>query len=175
MAKEGARVGYSMLTFMGQARHEMVFAGGHSAAGSRKNQFFTPQWPMAFKWMSMPFPNHQRHPSCLAWPNVTAPLIAKFWRKPTWDDLDYFGSSTFHRYGRLQLTLAQKVPVAGSVHCTTPQDIALPWCASWHWKSFNKVKSCVGVVEHVEMQYFLFELWHHEPSGDEAVPACQRI
>jgi len=66
-----------------------------------------------------------------------------------WDDLDYLVIDMPPGTGDIQLTLAQKVPVAGSVIVTTPQDLAL-LDARKGVEMFRKVNIPVlGVVENM--------------------------
>ncbi|WP_163031903.1 P-loop NTPase, partial [Pseudomonas viridiflava] len=66
-----------------------------------------------------------------------------------WNDLDYLIIDMPPGTGDTQLTLAQKVPVAGAVIVTTPQDLAL-LDARKGVEIFRKVKIPVlGVVENM--------------------------
>jgi ATP-binding protein involved in chromosome partitioning len=66
-----------------------------------------------------------------------------------WQDLDYLLIDMPPGTGDIQLTLAQKVPVTGSVIVTTPQDIAL-LDAKKGVEMFRKVNIPVlGVVENM--------------------------
>lgn len=77
-----------------------------------------------------------------------------------WPDLDYLLIDMPPGTGDIQLTLAQKVPVAASVIVTTPQDIALV-DAIKGIAMFDKVKVPVlGIVEN--MSYHLCENCGHQ-------------
>ena len=66
-----------------------------------------------------------------------------------WEQLDYLIVDLPPGTGDIQLTLSQKVPVAGAVIVTTPQDIAL-LDARKALKMFEKVEvSVLGVVENM--------------------------
>ena len=76
-----------------------------------------------------------------------------------WPDLDYLLIDMPPGTGDIQLTLSQKVPVAGAVIVTTPQDIALA-DAQKGIAMFDKVKVPVlGVVEN--MSYHVCENCGH--------------
>ena len=91
--------------------------------------------------------------------DVDAPMI---WRGPMatsaltqlfndtrWGDLDYLLVDLPPGTGDIQLTLAQKIPVAGAVIVTTPQEIAT-LAARKALKMFEKVKVPVlGIVENM--------------------------
>jgi ATP-binding protein involved in chromosome partitioning len=66
-----------------------------------------------------------------------------------WDNLDYLVIDLPPGTGDIQLTLAQKIPVAGAVIVTTPQDIAL-LDARKALQMFRKVEvQVLGVVENM--------------------------
>jgi len=68
-----------------------------------------------------------------------------------WPDLDYLIIDMPPGTGDIQLTLSQKIPVAGAVIVTTPQDIAL-LDARKGYKMFEKVNVAVlGVVENMSV------------------------
>jgi ATP-binding protein involved in chromosome partitioning len=78
----------------------------------------------------------------------------------TWPQLDYLIVDMPPGTGDIQLTLAQKVPVAGAVVITTPQDLALADAVKGI-AMFNKVKVPVlGVIEN--MSYHLCENCGHQ-------------
>ena len=77
-----------------------------------------------------------------------------------WPELDYLLIDMPPGTGDIQLTLAQKVPVAGATVVTTPQDIALADAVKGI-SMFNKVKVPVlGIVEN--MSYHICENCGHE-------------
>ena len=70
-------------------------------------------------------------------------------RQTNWDDLDYLIVDMPPGTGDIALTLAQKVPVAGAVIVTTPQDIAL-LDARKGLRMFEKVNvPILGVIENM--------------------------
>ncbi|MDX1381089.1 MAG: Mrp/NBP35 family ATP-binding protein, partial [Xanthomonadales bacterium] len=79
-----------------------------------------------------------------------------------WGTLDYLVIDLPPGTGDIQLTLAQKVPVAGAVIVTTPQDIAL-LDARKALQMFRKVRVPVlGLVENMSM-HVCPECGHTEP------------
>ena len=81
-------------------------------------------------------------------PMATSALMQLF-TDTLWGDLDYLLVDLPPGTGDIQLTLAQKIPVAGAVIVTTPQDIAT-LDARKALKMFEKVEVPVlGIVENM--------------------------
>ena len=75
--------------------------------------------------------------------------IQQLLRNTQWDNLDYLIIDLPPGTGDIQLTLAQKIPVTGSIIVTTPQDIAL-LDARRGLKMFDKVNiPIIGIVENM--------------------------
>ncbi|HER35518.1 MAG: iron-sulfur cluster carrier protein ApbC [Halothiobacillaceae bacterium] len=88
--------------------------------------------------------------SAMVWrgPMVTSALM-QLLNDTRWDQLDYLIVDMPPGTGDVQLTLAQKVPVAGSVIVTTPQEIAT-LDARKAINMFNKVQvPILGVIENM--------------------------
>lgn len=78
-----------------------------------------------------------------------------------WDNLDYLIIDLPPGTGDIQLTLAQKIPVAGAIIVTTPQDLSLI-DAKKALNMFNKVHVPVlGIVENMST-YICTECGHEE-------------
>ena len=94
------------------------------------------------------------------------PMQAVVWRGPmvsgavkqfmsdvAWGDLDYLVMDLPPGTGDIQLTLAQTIPLTGTVIVTTPQDVSLADVLK-AWKMFDKLNVPVlGVVEN--MSYYI--------------------
>jgi ATP-binding protein involved in chromosome partitioning len=79
--------------------------------------------------------------------------LRQFMTDVIWDDLDYLIFDMPPGTGDIQLTLAQTIPLSGSVIITTPQDISLA-DAKKGLKMFEKVQVPVyGIIEN--MSYFI--------------------
>ncbi len=86
--------------------------------------------------------------------------LAQLLKETNWRDLDYLIVDMPPGTGDIQLTLAQQIPVAGSVIVTTPQDLALV-DARKGLNMFRKVNIPVlGVVEN--MSYHICSNCGHE-------------
>jgi ATP-binding protein involved in chromosome partitioning len=98
--------------------------------------------------MSMAFLTDENTPVVWRGPMVSGALIQLI-TQTAWDNLDYLVVDMPPGTGDIQLTLAQKVPVAGAVIVTTPQDLAL-LDAKKGVEMFRKVNIPVlGVVENM--------------------------
>jgi ATP-binding protein involved in chromosome partitioning len=98
--------------------------------------------------MSRAFLTEDNTPMVWRGPMVSGALL-QLVTQTAWGDLDYLVIDMPPGTGDIQLTLAQKVPVAGSVIVTTPQDLAL-LDAKKGVEMFRKVNIPVlGVVENM--------------------------
>ncbi|MFD2166486.1 iron-sulfur cluster carrier protein ApbC [Thalassotalea euphylliae] len=90
---------------------------------------------------------------------MASTAFSQLLNETAWPELDYLLIDMPPGTGDIQLTLSQKVPVAGAVIVTTPQDIALA-DAQKGIAMFDKVKvPVIGVVEN--MSYHLCENCGH--------------
>jgi ATP-binding protein involved in chromosome partitioning len=100
--------------------------------------------------MSIGFLVDAEQPMVWRGPMVTQAL-SQLLGETQWGDLDYLVVDMPPGTGDIQLTLAQRVPVAGAVIVTTPQDIALA-DARKGLKMFEKVAVPVlGIVENMSV------------------------
>jgi ATP-binding protein involved in chromosome partitioning len=124
------------------------------------NDKFLPLEAHGIQAMSMAFMVNTREPMVWRGPMVVG-AFQQMLTQTQWDNLDFLLIDMPPGTGDIQLTLAQKVPVAGAVIVTTPQDIAL-LDARKGIEMFRKVNVPVlGVVENMS-------LYHCENCGHEA-------
>ena len=166
MAKEGARVGILDADIYGPSQGMMMGFAPDTRPNVRDEKFFVPPMAHGIQVMSMAFLTTQDTPMAWRGPMVTGALM-QIINQTDWDDLDYLFIDMPPGTGDIQLTLSQKVPVAGSVIVTTPQDIAL-LDARRGIEMFNKVNIPVlGVVENMSV-HICSNCGHHEAIfGDE--------
>jgi ATP-binding protein involved in chromosome partitioning len=166
MAKEGARVGILDADIYGPSQGMMMGFADGTRPEVREDKFFIPPMAYGVQVMSMAFLTTKDTPVAWRGPMVTGALM-QILTQTDWNDLDYLFIDMPPGTGDIQLTLAQKVPVAGSVIVTTPQDIAL-LDARRGIEMFNKVKIPVlGVVENMST-HICSNCGHHEAIfGDE--------
>lgn len=114
----------------------------------REQKWFVPIKAHGVEVMSMAFLTDDNTPMVWRGPMVSGALL-QLVTQTAWDDLDYLVIDMPPGTGDIQLTLAQKVPVVGSVIVTTPQDLAL-LDAKKGVEMFRKVNIPVlGVVENM--------------------------
>ncbi|MBM6551779.1 iron-sulfur cluster carrier protein ApbC [Marinomonas ostreistagni] len=149
MAREGAKVGILDADIYGPSQGLLLGFDADTRPRVRDEKYFVP--PVAahgIKVMSMAFLTTKETPMAWRGPMATGALM-QILTQTDWDDLDYLFVDMPPGTGDIQLTLSQKVPVAGSVVVTTPQDIAL-LDARRGIEMFNKVSIPVlGVVENM--------------------------
>jgi len=80
---------------------------------------------------------------------LVAQLINQFLNDVHWEDLDYLVLDLPPGTGDVQLTLVQKIPIAGAIIVTTPQEVALADAVKG-LKMFQEVKTPIlGIVENM--------------------------
>jgi ATP-binding protein involved in chromosome partitioning len=146
LAAEGARVGILDADVYGPSVPAMLGLSGRPE--SHDNKSIEPMRAFGVEAMSIGFLVDQDTPMIWRGPMATSALMQLF-TDTLWGDLDYLLVDLPPGTGDIQLTLAQKIPVAGAVIVTTPQDIAT-LDAKKALKMFEKVEVPVlGIVENM--------------------------
>jgi len=146
-AAMGARVGLLDADVYGPSQ-PMLFGVTGTKPEARENRRIVPVAAHGVKLMSIGFLVDASQPVIWRGPMATQALT-QLLTETDWGELDYLVLDLPPGTGDLQLTLAQKVPVAGSVVVTTPQEIAVA-DARKGIAMFEKVQVAVlGVVENM--------------------------
>ncbi|MFT5258414.1 MAG: ATP-binding protein involved in chromosome partitioning [Saprospiraceae bacterium] len=145
LAAEGASVGILDADIYGPSQPRMFGLSGQPTSDGKSLQ---PMISYRIQTMSIGYLIEEDTPMIWRGPMVTQAL-EQLLRDTRWNDLDYLIIDLPPGTGDIQLTLAQKVPVTGSVIVTTPQDIALI-DARKAVKMFEKVEiPILGIVENM--------------------------
>jgi ATP-binding protein involved in chromosome partitioning len=145
---EGARVGVLDADVYGPSVPAMLGLSGKPH--SPDNKSIEPMRAFGIEAMSIGFLVEADTPMIWRGPMATSALTQLF-NDTLWDDLDYLLVDLPPGTGDIQLTLAQKIPVAGAIIVTTPQDIAT-LDARKALAMFQKVEVPVlGIVENMAM------------------------
>lgn len=148
LAAEDARVGILDADIYGPSMGQMFGIPDGTRPDVKNDQFFMPIEAHGIQVMSMAFLVTEDTPVVWRGPMVSGALI-QLLTQTLWNDLDYLVIDLPPGTGDIQLTLAQKIPVSGSVVVTTPQDLALI-DAKKGVEMFRKVEVPVlGVVENM--------------------------
>jgi len=147
-AAQGARVGILDADIYGPSQPLMLgLEGQHPTSDGKHLQPLTAHGVRA---MSIGFLVDAGEPMVWRGPMVTQAL-SQLLSETDWGELDYLVVDMPPGTGDIQLTLSQKVPVAGAVIVTTPQDIALA-DARKGLKMFEKVAVPVlGIIENMSL------------------------
>ncbi|MGV0998160.1 MAG: iron-sulfur cluster carrier protein ApbC [Fluviibacter sp.] len=149
LSRHGAKVGLLDADIYGPSIPQMLGIGGekpHSPDGKHIEALQA----HGIALMSIGFLVDAESPMVWRGPMVTSAL-EQLLRDTLWGELDYLVVDMPPGTGDIQLTLAQKVPVTGSVIVTTPQDIAL-LDARKGIRMFEKVGVPIfGIVENMSM------------------------
>ena len=148
LAREGASVGILDADIYGPSQGVMFGIPEGTRPKVKDQKWFVPIESMGVEVMSMAFLTDDNTPIVWRGPMVSSALM-QLVAQTSWGHLDYLVIDMPPGTGDIQLTLAQKVPVAGSVIVTTPQDLAL-LDAKKCVEMFRKVNIPVlGVVENM--------------------------
>lgn len=148
LAREGARVGILDADIYGPSQGIMFGIAEGTRPAIKDQKWFVPITAHGVQVMSMAFLTDDNTPVVWRGPMVSGALIQLI-TQTAWDNLDYLVIDMPPGTGDIHLTLAQKVPVTGSVIVTTPQDLAL-LDARKGVEMFRKVNIPVlGVVENM--------------------------
>jgi ATP-binding protein involved in chromosome partitioning len=148
-AAQGARVGMLDADIYGPSQPLMLGLEGQRPT-SPDGKHLQPLQSYGVAAMSIGFLVDAEQPMVWRGPMVTQALT-QLLSETHWGTLDYLVVDMPPGTGDIQLTLAQRVPVAGAVIVTTPQDIALA-DARKGLKMFEKVSVPVlGIVENMSV------------------------
>ena len=148
LAREGAKVGILDADIYGPSQGIMFGISAGTRPQVKEQKWFVPITAHGVEVMSMAFLTDDNTPMVWRGPMVSGALL-QLVTQTAWGDLDYLVVDMPPGTGDIQLTLAQKVPVAGAVIVTTPQDLAL-LDARKGVEMFRKVNIPVlGVVENM--------------------------
>ncbi len=151
LAAEGAKVGILDADIYGPSIGKMLGVDSNQrpeVAEHNGQQYFLPIEALGLKANSMAFLVTEDTPMVWRGPMASGALL-QLLNQTLWGELDYLVVDMPPGTGDIQLTLSQKVPVAGSVVVTTPQDLAL-LDARKGIEMFKKVDVPVlGIVENM--------------------------
>ncbi len=152
LQQQGARVGLLDADIYGPSLPRMLGLTGKPTVSADKK--FIPKMAAGIPVMSMGFLVDEETPMIWRGPMVTSAL-QQLLNDTDWTggvgELDYLIIDMPPGTGDIQLTLSQKIPVAGAVIITTPQDIAL-LDARKGLEMFKQVKVPVlGVIENMSL------------------------
>ena len=146
VAATGARVGVLDADIYGPSVPAMLGLSGRP--DSPDNKSIEPVRAFGIEAMSIGLLVDQDSPMIWRGPLATSALM-QLLNDTLWGDLDYLFVDLPPGTGDIQLTMAQKIPVAGAVIVTTPQEIAT-LDARKALKMFEKVQVPVlGIVENM--------------------------
>ena len=148
MAAEGAKVGILDADIYGPSQGMMLGVDEGVRPQPYDEKHFSPIEAHGLQSMSMSYLVEEN--TAMVWRGpMAAGALQQLLTQTRWHDLDYLFIDMPPGTGDIQLTLSQKVPVAGAVIVTTPQDIAL-LDAKKGIEMFRKVDiSVLGVIENM--------------------------
>lgn len=144
---EGARVGLLDADIYGPSQ-PLMMGVRHTKPTVIDQRLMRPVMAHGLQLMSIGFLIEEDQPMIWRGPMATQALN-QLLGETAWDSLDYLVIDLPPGTGDIQLSIAQKMPVAGAVIVTTPQDVALI-DAKKGLQMFNKVSVPVlGIIENM--------------------------
>lgn len=148
LAQSGAKVGLLDADIYGPSVPRMLGLSGKKPEVNVDDKQFYPLQNFGVKTMSIGFLIDEEQAMIWRGPMV-AGALAQLLSDVKWQELDFLIVDMPPGTGDAQLTLSQKVKLAGAVVVTTPQDIALLDCRKGI-EMFNKVHvPTLGIVENM--------------------------
>lgn len=147
---EGKKVGILDADIYGPSQPQMLGVGSRrpEIVSINGQQKMKPIMAYGIQSISMGYLVTEQTPVMWRGPMATGALLQLI-QQTAWDDVDVLVVDMPPGTGDIQITLAQKIPVAGAVIVTTPQDIAL-LDAKKAVEMFRKVNvSIFGVIENM--------------------------
>lgn len=161
MSQKGFKVGILDADIYGPSQALMLGVSDDVRPQMKDETTFLPVEAHGLHTMSMAYLVTEKTPMVWRGPMVSG-AFQQILTQTDWPDLDYLFIDMPPGTGDIQLTLSQKVQVAGAVIVTTPQDIAL-LDAKKGVEMFRKVKIPVlGVVENMSL-HTCSNCGHSEP------------
>jgi ATP-binding protein involved in chromosome partitioning len=158
LASLGTRVGILDADIYGPSQPLML--GAHQPPHYESGKLLTPVICHGLESMSMGYLVDVNTPMVWRGPMVSKALQQLLF-ETQWSELDYLIVDLPPGTGDIQLTMAQKIPVAGAVIITTPQDLAL-LDARKGLEMFRKVQIPVlGIIENMSV-HICSQCGHHE-------------
>lgn len=159
LSRQGARVGLLDADIYGPSVPIMLGLSGKPKSNDGKTM--EPLVGHGLQANSIGFLINDNSPAIWRGPMVTQ-AVQQLLNQTNWDDLDYLIVDMPPGTGDIALTMAQKVPLAGAIIVTTPQDLALA-DARKGLRMFQKVDVAVlGVVENMST-HVCSQCGHVEP------------
>jgi ATP-binding protein involved in chromosome partitioning len=147
LAKQGASVGLLDADIYGPSQ-QLMLGIPESQRPRQEGELFLPIETHGLKTMCIGFLIEEK--TAMVWRGpMASTALQQLLSQTKWGELDYLVVDMPPGTGDIQLTLSQRVPVAGAVIITTPQDIAL-LDAQKGIEMFNKVNvPILGIVENM--------------------------
>lgn len=161
LKQEGARVGVMDADITGPSQPTMLGVKAGLRPKVKDEKYFVPIQAQGIETMSMGYMMDAKTAVVWRGPMISGAL-EQMMTQTLWPELDYLVIDLPPSTSDLQLSLAQKVPVAGAVVVTTPQEIAL-LDAVRGIEMFGKVDVAVlGIIENMAM-HICSNCGHEDP------------
>lgn len=150
LLQQGAKVGMLDADIYGPSQAMMLGIAPGTRPEVKDEKWMFPITALGIKSMSMAYLIDESQPMVWRGPMVSSALQQMLFQT-LWGELDYLIVDMPPGTGDIQLTFSQKVPAAGALIVTTPQDIALQDAVKGI-EMFRKVNIPVlGIVENMSM------------------------